>query len=209
MIRSVLPATWRQIGPTPASSVLIIATAIAIFLADYLAVWLASGQVQLVPDWSRSDRGTYLLIQVTTFAGLLLALVCPHAVPGLHIPGPVVVPVALGAIAAWSGIALRTWATLTLGRSFRRTVTVTDHQAVVTTVPYRYLRHPAYSGILLAFAGLGAMFANWGSLVCLAVLPAFGYVARIRVEEQALERSLGSAYADYARDRRRLIPGVW
>jgi hypothetical protein len=39
MIRSVPPATWRQIGPTPASSVLIIATAIAIFLADYLAVW--------------------------------------------------------------------------------------------------------------------------------------------------------------------------
>ena len=149
------------------------------------------------------------MIQVTTLAGLLLALVCPQAVPGLHIPGPVVIPVALGVIAAWSGIALRTWATLTLGRSFRRTVTVTAGQAVVTTGPYRYLRHPSYSGILLAFAGLGAMFANWGSLVCLTVLPASGYIARIRVEEQELARSLGEAYADYARDRRRLIPGVW
>ena len=205
----MLPATWRQIGPTPASSVLIIATAIAIFLADYLAVWLASGQVQLIPDWNKADRGTYVVIQVTTLAGLLLALVCPHTVPGLRIPGPAVIPVALGAIAAWSGIALRTWATLTLGRSFRRTVTVTSDQPVVTTGPYRHLRHPAYSGILLAFAGLGAMFANWGSLLCLAVLPAVGYVARIWVEEPELERSLGAAYADYARDRRRLIPGIW
>jgi protein-S-isoprenylcysteine O-methyltransferase Ste14 len=209
MILCVLPATWRQIGPTPASSVLIIATAIAIFLADYLAVWVASGQAQLIPDWSSSDRGTYLVIQVTTLAGLLLALVCPHTVPGLQIPGPVVIPVALGAVAAWSGIALRTWATLTLGRSFRRTVTVTSNQAVVSTGPYRFVRHPSYSGILLAFTGLGAMFANWGSLVCLAVIPAIGYIARIRVEEQELERSLGSAYADYARDRRRLVPGVW
>jgi len=205
----VLPATWRQIGPTPASSVLIIATAVAIFLADYLAVWLASGQVQLIPDWSRSDRGTYILIQVTTLGGLLLALVFPHTAPGLHIPGPVVIPVALGAIAAWSGIALRSWATLTLGRSFRRTVTVTGSQAVVTTGPYRFVRHPSYSGILLAFTGLGAIFANWGSLACLAVIPAIGYIARIRVEEQALERSLGGAYTGYARDRRRLIPGVW
>jgi protein-S-isoprenylcysteine O-methyltransferase Ste14 len=112
-------------------------------------------------------------------------------------------------VAAWSGIALRTWATLALGRSFRRTVTVAENQAVVTAGPYQYVRHPSYSGILLAFAGLGAMFANWGSLACLTVLPAFGYVARIRVEEQELEGSLGKAYGDYARDRRRLIPGVW
>jgi protein-S-isoprenylcysteine O-methyltransferase Ste14 len=45
---------------------------------------------------------------------------------------------------------------------------------VVTTGPYRFVRHPSYSGILLAFTGLGAMFANWGSLVCLAVIPAIG-----------------------------------
>jgi protein-S-isoprenylcysteine O-methyltransferase Ste14 len=205
----MLPASWRQIGPTPVSSALIIATAIALFLADYLAVWLASGQPQLFPGWSRTDRGTYVLIQVTTLAGLLLALVFPQVAPGLRIPGPVLVPVGLGAVAAWSGIALRTWATLALGRSFRRTVTVAENQAVVTAGPYQYVRHPSYSGILLAFAGLGAMFANWGSLACLTVLPAFGYVARIRVEEQELEGSLGQAYEDYARDRRRLIPGVW
>jgi hypothetical protein len=43
-IPGMLPASWRQIGPTPVSSALIIVTAITLFLADYLAVWLASGQ---------------------------------------------------------------------------------------------------------------------------------------------------------------------
>lgn len=54
-------------------------------------------------------------------------------------------------------------------------------------------------------AGLGAMFANWGGLACLTVLPAVRYVARIRMEEHKLEVSLRRAYAGYSRNCRRLI----
>jgi len=83
-----------------------------------------------------------------------------------------------------------------------------DHRLVQNGL-YRYLRHPAYAGALLAHLGLGLSFSNWISLGC-SVLPfIFAASYRIRVEERALVEAFGEAYVNYSRRTRRLIPRVY
>jgi protein-S-isoprenylcysteine O-methyltransferase Ste14 len=212
ILRSVaplLPPSVSQIAPTPAASALLVFTLIAFFVSDFLAVWKASGNAQLTPSGGERDRGSYIAIQVTTLLGLFGAVVMPQVAPGLSIPGPVWIPVALGMAIAWFGICLRIWAILTLGRSFQRVVTVEADQEVITSGPYRYVRHPAYTGVLAAFAGMGFMLCNFGSVIVVAVVPLIGYVVRIVAEEKALREALGDAYSSYADSRARLVPGVW
>jgi protein-S-isoprenylcysteine O-methyltransferase Ste14 len=96
-----------------------------------------------------------------------------------------------------------------LGRSFRTTVEVDAGQQVGTGGPYRWVRHPSYTGILLIAAGLGLAGGTWPGLAICLVLPPVAMLLRIRVEEAALSRVLGEPYRAYRRRTKRLIPGLW
>ena len=81
------------------------------------------------------------------------------------------------------GTAFRVWAIRTLGRFFTATVTVQDNHKVITTGPYRSIRHPSYLGAGVAFIGSGVILQAWvGILVTIAVMGA-AYAYRIYVEE--------------------------
>jgi protein-S-isoprenylcysteine O-methyltransferase Ste14 len=88
-------------------------------------------------------------------------------------------------------------------------VEVEPGQAVVSSGPYRWIRHPSYAGLLLIVAGLGAAFRNWLSLTAYVVLPLPAIVWRIHVEEAELNRVLGQTYRTYQSDRARVIPRLW
>ncbi len=115
----------------------------------------------------------------------------------------------LGIVLMVAGIVIRQWSILTLGRFFTIDVRVAPDQTVVDRGPYRWVRHPSYTGLILFFAGFGLALGNWGSLIVLAVVPTAGLVVRIRSEERALLTSLGDDYRRYAAGRRRLLPGIW
>lgn len=114
-----------------------------------------------------------------------------------------------GAVVMWLGLALRVWAIAALGVRFRTTVEVDADQTVITTGPYRWIRHPSYAGLLLIVAGLGLALGTWLSFVACLVVPLPAIVWRIRVEEAELNRVLGDAYATYQAGTKRLIPRVW
>ena len=155
------------------------------------------------------DRGTKRLIVVSAAAALLLAVLAARRVPSLALPGTGWGWFVLGLALVWAGFALRIWAIATLGRFFRRVVVVQDAHVVVRTGPYRLIRHPAYAGNLLLYAGLGFALGNLLSLAVLIVLPVAGHAPRIRVEEAELTRGLGEPYRQYAEETSRLVPGVW
>jgi protein-S-isoprenylcysteine O-methyltransferase Ste14 len=115
----------------------------------------------------------------------------------------------LGIAVMLAGSAVRLWAITTLGRWFTYDVRITEGQPVVQTGPYRWVRHPSYTGVLLVLAGIGLTLGNWLSVLLIVVLPTIGLVRRIRVEEAALLGSLGEPYARYAATRPRLFPGLW
>ena len=156
---------------------------------------------------SRQDGGTNSLVTAGVLGGVVTGIVCAaHGVLGLPEPA---LWLLVGLVIAWAGLLLRLWAVLTLGPSFTTTVVVRPEQVVVATGPYRYVRHPAYLGLLVLFLGLGLMLGDLASAVAMVVLPAIPLAWRIRVEEDALRSELGSAYAEYAGGRARLIPGIW
>jgi protein-S-isoprenylcysteine O-methyltransferase Ste14 len=109
----------------------------------------------------------------------------------------------------WLGLAIRFWAIAALGRAFRTTVEVDPGQTVVSTGPYRWVRHPSYSGLLLIVTGFGLGAGNWLALAICAALPLPALLWRIHVEEAELTAVLGDRYRAYQAHTKRLIPGLW
>lgn len=107
------------------------------------------------------------------------------------------------------GIALRAWSVIVLGRNFTVFVQVRADQPVVDTGPYRLLRHPSYTGLLVVCLGIGLALGNWLALVVVVVVPTVAILVRIRVEERALLAGIGEPYRRFAATRKRLIPWVW
>jgi protein-S-isoprenylcysteine O-methyltransferase Ste14 len=110
------------------------------------------------------------------------------------------------AVVFLGGIAVRLRAITELGRFYTHRVLRHDGHEVVTTGPYRAVRHPAYTGMLVASAGFTAYLCTVPGVVALAVL-AGALAWRIRVEERMLFGVPG--YAEYAGRHARLVPGVW
>ncbi|HZI34378.1 MAG TPA: isoprenylcysteine carboxylmethyltransferase family protein [Gaiellales bacterium] len=108
-----------------------------------------------------------------------------------------------------AGGGLRGWGIATLGRSFRRDVTIQADHRVVIDGPYRLLRHPAYAGNLLAALGFGLALTNWVGLVVAVGVPLLGHLPRIRVEKRATAGALGQEWAGCAAGTARIVPGVW
>ena len=155
---------------------------------------------------SARDRSTRPLIAVSVGAAIALAELAASRLPSLRIPGP---HRAVGVGVMWVGLAIRIWAIAVLGRAFRTTVEVAPGQAVVSSGPYRWVRHPSYSGLLLILSGFGIGTGNWLSVVICAALPLPALLRRIHVEEAELNRVLGDRYRAYQAQTKRLIPGLW
>jgi protein-S-isoprenylcysteine O-methyltransferase Ste14 len=115
----------------------------------------------------------------------------------------------VGAVLTAAGIAFRQWAIAVLGAYFTVDVRVSVDQPVVEAGPYSRVAHPAYTGMVLVFVGLGLMLGNWLSLAFLTLVPAIGLVIRIRVEERAMLVGIGEPYRRFLAGRARLVPGIW
>ena len=138
----------------------------------------------------------------------VLLYVAPHIVPGAAIR-PAVAAFAVGMVILLGGLVLRGWSIKTLGDYFTGMVMVSSDQPVITAGPYRVLRHPSYTGFLLACAGLGLASANWVAVAAMVVLPLAAVLWRIHAEEHALLATLGDRYRGYAAQHKRLVPLVW
>ena len=128
---------------------------------------------------------------------------------GLVLPGAGWWPVALGAVVFALGLVLRAWAVRELGRFFKFTVVVQADHRVVDTGPYRLIRHPSYTGLLMVELGLGIMLGTWLSIPACLLPPLIAFAIRLLTEERVLARELGEPYRAYMARTHRLIPGGW
>ena len=174
----------------------------------WVALELRHNLLSRRPEARRVDRGSRLIFGVAVVIGLLLGLGVAQLVPGLAV-GDRAVAAWCALLLLWAAMALRLWSVQTLGRYFTLTVQTSPDQPVVATGPYRYVRHPAYSALLVAGAAGGLLIGNWLSLVVLLAAMGAGLGYRIRVEERALDRDVGLAYREYAATHKRLVPFVW
>ena len=111
-----------------------------------------------------------------------------------------------GVVLFAAGLILRWWAIITLGRFFTVDVVVEKDHEVVECGPFGLVRHPSYTGVLLAFVGFALTLRNWGAMLVVLVPIFAAFIHRMNVEEEALARALGERYEQYMKRTKRLVP---
>jgi len=173
--------------------------AAAAFVAAYLVWVLSEARITVgTPTHSAAETRTlvpYAVARVTT------ALTAAYSAPA--------VPETIGILLAGvfvAGVTLRAWAIREFGVQYSHRVVRISEGGLISSGPYRVLRHPAYAGMLLANIGFAGFFASPASIAALALLIA-AVLWRIRVEEDVLTES--PQYRAFADTRCRIVPGVW
>jgi protein-S-isoprenylcysteine O-methyltransferase len=157
---------------------------------------------------SSADRGTIYALWALIAGGCLAGFLLARHVTALNWPlqSPIVF---LAVLLLVGGIAFRIWAIRHLGRFFTVDVGIQQGHEVVEDGPYRFVRHPSYSGSLLALVGVGLLTFNWLGLFLIVTCTFLAYTLRIPVEEKALLAQFGAQYAEYAARTKRLIPWIY
>jgi len=183
--------------------------------------YLISEVVLTITHRSRSKTGTsqdkstlgmlWLVIAVSVTAGVCVARSSWLRESWLwmfELPaGGMVVVAALILFAA--GLILRWWAIVTLGRFFTVDVTIEKDHQLVERGPFRRVRHPSYTGVLLAFLGWSVTLWNWVAILIVMVPITVAFIRRMNVEEAALARALPEPYRAYIARTQRLVPFLY
>jgi protein-S-isoprenylcysteine O-methyltransferase Ste14 len=169
--------------------------------------WLGYRRRRLPSGATDRDSGSKAWVIGSVWSSVAVGMGLAFAFPGAAITTVRTAVFVAGLVLMLAGIALRWYAVWVLGASFTVDVATRPGQAVVESGPYRWIRHPSYTGGLLTLLGVLVCCCNPVSLVAL-VLALGGYAYRIRIEEAALATDLGTPYRDYMRRTKRLIPFV-
>lgn len=106
-----------------------------------------------------------------------------------------------------AGILFAVWARRHIGRNWSRSVTIKEDHQLITSGPYAHVRHPIYTGLLVAFLGTGLAVGEYrGILAFLLVFISLWY--KLRLEEKWMRAQFGEAYTDYSRRTAALVPGI-
>jgi protein-S-isoprenylcysteine O-methyltransferase len=154
------------------------------------------------------DKGSLHLLWIVIAVSVTLAFNLAYSFPAAAINAAPALR-QLGIALFVAGLALRWYAIVHLGRFFTVNVSIAADHRLIDTGPYRIVRHPSYTGALMAFLGLGLCMANWVSLLSLLVPICLVFLRRIQVEEAVLSEALGDQYRDYMRRTKRLIPAIY
>lgn len=201
----------KPLYATSAIAASLYSAVVVVWVASEIAVFVRTVSASGPRAHAASNTGQDRLSGPALIGGILLAIAVGSSlaqrVPGAAMTSARPAIFGAGLVLAVAGIVLRWYAIVTLGRFFTMRVQTAAGQTVVESGPYRFVRHPSYTGGLLTLLGVLLLSTNWLALACvLLALPGFAY--RIHVEERALAGTLGEPYRAYMRRTKRLIPYV-
>ncbi|HEU4620511.1 MAG TPA: isoprenylcysteine carboxylmethyltransferase family protein [Gammaproteobacteria bacterium] len=173
----------------------------------FLAIWFVSsfGAKKNMPS---ARAWTGLAIRVVLLVALLIAFRSPGFVEFAR-RSAVESGGALGTVGVAlcaAGIGFAIWARFHLGRNWGMPMSVKQDAELVTTGPYKHVRHPIYTGILLALVGSALVLGAWYAGVVAIFAVYFFFSARS--EETVLLEQFGEPYREYMRRTKMLIPFV-
>lgn len=116
-------------------------------------------------------------------------------------------PAWLGLLLGAAGLLFACYARSILGRNWSAVVQVKQDHELIERGPYRYVRHPIYTGILLGLLGTALLLGEWRALLGFVIM-FVSFWRKLRLEESWLGEYFGPAYGDYSRRVKALIPGV-
>jgi protein-S-isoprenylcysteine O-methyltransferase len=181
-----------------------ITTLSALLLASEIALSLSKRSKSRAAG---KDRLTLPLLWIVIGVSIFAAFFLREMLPQGKLPHPQVFYV-IGLVLFVLGLIVRWIAIIHLGRFFTVNVAIAHDHELITTGPYRYVRHPSYTGTLLIFLGFGLCLLNIFSLAAMFLPIAAAFLWRMHVEEAALRAALVK-YAAYAANTKRLIPFLY
>lgn len=113
----------------------------------------------------------------------------------------------LGLALAVTGLAFTCWARVVLGRNWSGVVQLKHDHELIVRGPYRIVRHPIYTGLLLAFFGTGLAVGEWRAVVAIVIV-AIAFWRKLRLEERWLCELFDDQYRRYMREVKALVPWV-
>lgn len=140
-------------------------------------------------------------------AGLLLLIPMPSPLGSRFLPDSAI-PGWLGAALTAAGLGFAAWARVHIAGNWSGTVTLKENHELVRSGPYRWVRHPIYTGLLLAFAGTAIATGEWRGVLAL-LIALISLWRKSRLEERWLAEQFGAEYARYRREVPALVPGVY
>lgn len=177
-------------------------------------IWIAS---ELWLGWRRRsadpararDSGTLRLLLITIYACVAVAVWFAYS--GLaRFQTELRVPLFwIGIAMMIGGMLFRGWSVRVLANYFTVDVTIRPDHQLIRSGPYRWLRHPSYTGSLMTFYGFALALGNFGSLVVIVLPVTAAFLWRIRIEERVLSEAFPAQYAEYSRETKRLLPYLW
>jgi protein-S-isoprenylcysteine O-methyltransferase Ste14 len=173
---------------------------LAALLSDELVPRLAGGRG--ISYGGGRDRGSFILIYISSLVGLGVSVY-------LRFQNIGVVPVwvqGLALVLLIVGTIIREWAIALLGIYFSRTVKIEQGHRLITGGPYRWFRHPAYTGMLIMYASIVLGLGTWVGALFTFIVLLFPTLYRIQVEEKALLDTFGDEYRTYIQRTWRLFP---
>lgn len=152
----------------------------------------------------RSDQGSYWIILLVVWGSMFVSFLMRALNLGIFHNSLQF----LGLGMVFVGIVFREWAVLSLDGFFTVAVSAVSDQKLVKHGPYRWLRHPAYSGSILSLVGFPLAIGTWAGALMVYIFSLVGYFYRIKVEEDALLTFFGDEYREYMQHTWRLFPGI-
>jgi len=182
----------------------------SIFIWVIYALWLALiVYLTVSAGGAKRDTQSHLLQS----SGLMLAMMAAFLLPYLPIFSFVnfapVHPVAsgVGVIMCVAGIAILISGRRHLGRNWSQTVAAKQGHELVTSGPYRYVRHPMYAGGCIAC--IGSAIVAGGAFIFLLVFLGAIFVWRVGAEDRLMERQFPNEYPKYKKRTKAMLPFVW
>jgi protein-S-isoprenylcysteine O-methyltransferase Ste14 len=152
------------------------------------------------------DQGSLRLIAILWSMGIAMDFALSLRLPQAAIAWKRTSLFFIGIGLMFLGIAFRWYSVAVLGKYFTFDVAIHNRHALIEAGPYRYIRHPSYTGALVTLLGFGLALGNWAGLAAALACMGFAYAYRITVEEAALAAALGEPYRQYMKRTWRLVP---
>jgi protein-S-isoprenylcysteine O-methyltransferase Ste14 len=167
--------------------------------------WEAAAKNAAKARTSESRLSRFFHVSLTNVA-LLLEIAPIHGL-GRFLPVSMAI-MCLGLTVEVVGLIIAVWARRHLGRNWSGEITIKEDHALIRTGPYRWLRHPIYTGLLAMYMGVAVVTGERLAILGLA-MAAFAYWRKIRLEEKNLNVAFGDDYDAYRRETWALVPGVF
>jgi protein-S-isoprenylcysteine O-methyltransferase Ste14 len=181
----------------------------AVYAWAFMPEWkVVRGGMEGVKASDSKDSGSLGIMLGAMWIALMLAF--PLAFVGAWMfPQRALVPLfAAGLTLILLGSLLRRYCFRSLGKYFTGDVRARADQPVISTGPYRLIRHPSYTAGMMMFIGIGLALGNVVSLALVAVTAIVTYSYRVAIEERALVQTIGEPYRNFMKDRKRFIPYI-